>query len=336
MSDYIPRRGDHLYVWRKIRMYQHHGIVVTKEDILNNIISELIPEKLELLMIVEQNIHGLDIVTLKQFRTEHPFSYTHDICCAQYRADPMEYYLNRSGTCYLTKRLPEDKIVENAMRIYNDKHQRDVWKTYSLVLKNCEQFAFICSTSVEYVLGEQVLMGCNVIKCVFINGMYNAAKYIFQIIRQLAEQVMSGIPFETIIKGNGLAALTAFTLEALILTIRLFIYYYYEEDRSKNLTRKYAISPEDYLQEMVQAGFGSLSAFGMSIAGIFVGSVLFSSAMAPMVCSIFFGFIGYITARWITGLIAIKIRKTFSSDNNDKQIMFKNYPGDDDDTVEFA
>ncbi|CAF4425370.1 unnamed protein product, partial [Adineta steineri] len=62
MSDYIPRRGDHLYVWRKIRMYQHHGIVVTKEDILNNIISELIPEKLELLMIVEQNIHGLDIV----------------------------------------------------------------------------------------------------------------------------------------------------------------------------------------------------------------------------------------------------------------------------------
>lgn len=67
--------------------------------------------------------------------------------------------------------------------------------------------------------------------------------------------------------GNGLAALTAFSLEVLILSVRLFVYYYYEEDCSKNLARKYAISPEDYLQQMIQAGFGSLSAFGMPIAG---------------------------------------------------------------------
>jgi hypothetical protein len=113
--------------------------------------------------------------------------------------------------------------------------------------------------------------------------------------------------------ANGLAALTAFTIEALILSVRLFIYYYYEEDRSANLARKYAINPEDYLQQMIQAGFGSLSAFGMSIAGIIVGSTFFVSSMAPMVCSIFFGFIGYIAARWLTGLIVIKIRKKLSS-----------------------
>ncbi len=113
--------------------------------------------------------------------------------------------------------------------------------------------------------------------------------------------------------ANGLAALTAFTLEALILSIRLFIYYYHEEDRSKNIARKYAISPGDYLQEMTQAGFGSLSAFGLSIAGMVVGSTFFVSSMAPMICSIFFGFIGYIAARWLTGLIVIKIRKKLSS-----------------------
>jgi hypothetical protein len=184
MTDYIPRRGDHLYVWRKIRMYQHHGIVVCKEDILKNISSDLIPSKMESLMIIEQNIRGLDIVTLKQFRIEHPFNYEHDIGCARYKSDPMDYYLNRSGTCYLTDRLSEDIIVENAIRIYNDKHQREIWQTYSLVLKNCEQFAFICSTNLEYVLGEQVLMGCNVVKCFFINAMYNAVKYAFQIIRR--------------------------------------------------------------------------------------------------------------------------------------------------------
>ncbi len=113
--------------------------------------------------------------------------------------------------------------------------------------------------------------------------------------------------------GNALAALTAFTLEALILSVRLFIYYNSEEDRSKNLARKYAISPEDYLQEMIQSGFGSLSAFGMSIAGMAIGSTFFVSSMSPIICSIFFGFIGYIAARWLTGLIAIKIRKKLSS-----------------------
>ena len=113
--------------------------------------------------------------------------------------------------------------------------------------------------------------------------------------------------------ANGLAALTAFAIEGLILSVRLFIYYYDKEDRSKNLARKYAISPEDYLQQMIQAGFGSLSAFGMSIAGMTIGSTLFVSSMAPMISSIFFGFLGYIAARWITGLIALKIREKLSS-----------------------
>ncbi|CAF0964370.1 unnamed protein product [Rotaria sp. Silwood1] len=335
MTEYIPRRGDHLYVWRKIRIYQHHGIVVSKEDIMTILSPELMPNKVEELMIVEQNIHGLNIVTLKEFRCEHPFNYLHDIAVARYKTDPMDYYLNRSGTCYLTDRLPEDAIVKNALTIYNDKHQRDIWQTYSLVIKNCEQFAFICSTNVNYVLGEQVLMACNVVKCIFINGMYNAAKFTFQIIRQLAEQIIAGISIETIIAGNALASLTAFTLEALILSVRLFIYYYYEEDRSKNLARKYAINPEDYIQQMIQSGFASLSAFGMSIAGVLCGSTIFVSAMSPMICSIFFGFIGYIAARWLTGLIIIKIRKKLFSDDKQKKIAFINPPGDDNDTVEF-
>ncbi|CAF4669494.1 unnamed protein product, partial [Rotaria sp. Silwood2] len=134
---------------------------------------------------------------------------------------------------------------------------------------------------------------------------------------------------------NALAALTAFTLEALILSVRLFIYYYYEEDRSKNLARKYAISPEDYVQQMIQSGFGSLSAFGMSIAGIICGSTLFVSTMSPMICSVFFGFIGYIAARWLTGLIIIKIRKKLSGDDKQQNVAFINPPGDDHDTVEF-
>ena len=184
MVDYNPHRGDHLYVWRKVRIYQHHGIVLTEDDVRNGIAPNLMPSKIEPLMIVEQNLHGLDLVTLKQFRTEHPFHYEHDIGCAQYKTDPMDYYLSRSGTCYLTTRLSVDEIVQNAIRIYNDEREREIWKSYSLALRNCEQFAFICSTSVTHVLGEQVLLAANVVKCLFIQGMSNAVKLVFQIVRR--------------------------------------------------------------------------------------------------------------------------------------------------------
>jgi len=53
MADYIPHRGDPLYVWRKVRLYQHHGIVVTKEDIFEKLSAELLPRKLEDSMIIE-------------------------------------------------------------------------------------------------------------------------------------------------------------------------------------------------------------------------------------------------------------------------------------------
>jgi hypothetical protein len=64
---------------------------------------------------------------------------------------------------------------------------------------------------------------------------------------------------------------------------------------------------------MTQAGFASLSAFGMSIAGIAVGTTFFVGSMPPVVCSIFFGFIGYIAARWLTGLIILKVKEKISS-----------------------
>ncbi len=101
-------------------------------------------------------------------------------------------------------------------------------------------------------------------------------------ILELVEQILAGISIEIIIKG-------------------------------KLIILSYAISAGDYLQEMTQAGFASLSAFDLSIAGIIVGSTFFVSSMSPMICSIFFGFIGYIAARWLTGLIVIKIREKISS-----------------------
>ena len=129
MSDYTPHRGDHLYVWRKVRIYQHHGIVLTEEDIKNGVSPDLMPSKLEPWMIIAQNLQGLELVTLREFRTEHLFHYEHVVGCAHYNTDPMDYYLSRSGTCYVTRRVPVDEIVQNAIRLYNDKRtKRDLEK----------------------------------------------------------------------------------------------------------------------------------------------------------------------------------------------------------------
>ena len=78
------------------------------------------------------------------------------------------------------------------------------------------------------------------------------------------------------LNGFVLARFVTLTIEALILSVRLFIYYYYEDDRAENLT-------EDYLQEMIQAGFASLSTCRMSIAEIAVGAGFCAGSMTSVV-----------------------------------------------------
>ena len=62
-------RGQHLCVGRKGNLYYHHGIVVTRDDLAH------IPKAffsdgcdVESLMIIEQNLRGLQIVTLSEFQ----------------------------------------------------------------------------------------------------------------------------------------------------------------------------------------------------------------------------------------------------------------------------
>ena len=51
---------------------------------------------------------------------------------------------------------------------------------------------------------------------------------------------------------------------------------------------------------MTQAGFANLAAFGCSIAGMLVGAAFGGVGAIPL--SIIFGFIGYISVRYLTGL----------------------------------
>lgn len=99
--------------------------------------------------------------------------------------------------------------------------------------------------------------------------------------------------------GNGIAAAVSFSIEAVILTVRVLIYQFStEEKREIFLARGWAITWADYAKGMTQAGLANLAAFGFSVLGLFVGAAFGGVGAIPL--SILFGFVGYIGVRWLT------------------------------------
>lgn len=99
----------------------------------------------------------------------------------------------------------------------------------------------------------------------------------------------------------------SFAIEAVILTVRVLIYQFSsEENREKYLACKWAISWSDYAKRMTQAGLANLAAFGGSVLGICVSAAFGGVGIIPL--SILFGFIGYIGARWLSGIVYDKVR----------------------------
>lgn len=96
--------------------------------------------------------------------------------------------------------------------------------------------------------------------------------------------------------GNAIAASIGFCIEAVVLTVRLFIYYQCDDEteRQRYVAQKWTITPEQYQKRMFQAGFASLAAFVGSIVGVAVAGVIGCGVFVP---SLLVGFFGYLVAR---------------------------------------
>lgn len=149
------KRGNHLYALRGFGVYQHHGVAISGIDATR--IKER-PEVIEAIMVIEQNLNGLRVVTLKQFCYEEKgfIKLNHYLRRVQYNENPLAYEIKRRGSCYIQSSLPPEMIVENAILIYNDSNEKQKWCTYSLQARNCEHFAFKCCTDIG-LLSEQIL-----------------------------------------------------------------------------------------------------------------------------------------------------------------------------------
>ncbi|CAF1382556.1 unnamed protein product, partial [Didymodactylos carnosus] len=162
------RPGYQLYSHRKLCTYQHHGIALSIDD-LNYLrfdegverIVELITTKTALpaIIVIEQNLDDIRLVTLEEFAGIDPFGWKNAIRRVQYsdniHAQRIKFV---SGVSYASACLSKDKIVQNAIKIYNDIKERQKWSIYSLVARNCEHFAYMCSTG-KRRMSQQVLAG---------------------------------------------------------------------------------------------------------------------------------------------------------------------------------
>jgi hypothetical protein len=66
------RRGQHLRACRKAGLFEHHGIAITESD-LKRVERSMWPSEIEPIVVAEQNVGGLRIVSIREFCTDHLF-----------------------------------------------------------------------------------------------------------------------------------------------------------------------------------------------------------------------------------------------------------------------
>ena len=120
--------GDHVYVYRPLFTYAHHGVYTGIEG--QEIIHFSGPSKRDA---------KISAATLDEF------------CCGgtirlvayDISRNSLDYLLKRPGTVHCRKSLVPEEVVNTATRWLN---HPELWNQYDLVSNNCEDFAYFCKT----------------------------------------------------------------------------------------------------------------------------------------------------------------------------------------------
>ena len=134
--------GDHIYVWRALGTYSHHGIYTGKpgREVIhftgdgNNSLNLMRSKS------AKRGGFGIRICgsSLDEFLADGTLrlvAYGHE--------ENIIYKLKRPGTCHATKSQPADQVVM-AAEFYLD--HPDDWPNYNVFFNNCESFAVYCKT----------------------------------------------------------------------------------------------------------------------------------------------------------------------------------------------
>jgi hypothetical protein len=133
------QRGDHIYVYRtSLALYQHHGIVLTKNQA--NPMSSLVLEMNRVPNTHEKTgeITSLRVVSLDVFVRGDDLKMTATLRRAEYSSKWQ--HLKRSGTAFQEESDTVEVVLARANKIQQCPHD------YFLVTCNCEHLAFYCKT----------------------------------------------------------------------------------------------------------------------------------------------------------------------------------------------
>ena len=126
------RPGDHIYTWRALGLYSHHGIFTGKKR------REVIHFTGDDAVLKNKSAARIRASSLEQFLDGGPLRvavYGHK--------ETLLYHMKRSGTCYKEGSDTPDKVVKRAETYLDDP---DTWGDYNLFFNNCESFAVYCKT----------------------------------------------------------------------------------------------------------------------------------------------------------------------------------------------
>ncbi len=129
------KRGDHIYVYRVLHLYQHHGIFTGEEG--EGEVIHVSGQRFS------KNLATVTSSSLSEFLNGgllHLVSYN----------DPRTN-LKIRGTCHMSCSRPAEDVVSTAKEFLNNPES---WGTYNLVYRNCETFAYYCKTGAESLIGN--------------------------------------------------------------------------------------------------------------------------------------------------------------------------------------
>ncbi|KAM6555373.1 hypothetical protein CsatB_002392 [Cannabis sativa] len=157
LSNSINKRklkpGDHIYCYRTLHLYSHHGIYVGDNMVIhyqqtyddnddddnddNDDDDDDDDDCCEVCGFNRKKHRGVIKTCLDCFLNGH-----HRVFRFEYQVSPAHFFAKRSGTCSVAPRDPPNVVIQRA----TEENDNNKFGQYDLMKNNCESFATYCMT----------------------------------------------------------------------------------------------------------------------------------------------------------------------------------------------
>ena len=124
--------GDHIYVWRQLGTYSHHGIYTRSGKVIH-------------LSGARGQSKSKSTARVRE-STLDEFLDGNQLRLVAYGVKSSTREIKRKGTCHVRSSRSVEKILETAEYYLQNPHQ---WDSYHLINNNCEHFAYYCKTGIK-------------------------------------------------------------------------------------------------------------------------------------------------------------------------------------------